>query len=97
MRVETRFVAANGRAFSSAEACLAYEGASPRGSSPWLPIETAPSNTFVLVAGLSGYGSTPLRVEVCRRVGDDWRNHAHDLFTDGGDEPLYWLPLPPLK
>jgi len=64
----------------------------------WLPIDTAPKDgTFVLVAGPSGYTSTPLRVEVCAYYPDyasQWRNHAHDAFWDGGSPPTLWMPLP---
>jgi hypothetical protein len=62
------------------------------------PISTAPKDrTWILVAGESGYGSTPLRFSVCRYISDysdPWRNHANDGFTDGGPEPIYWMPLP---
>jgi hypothetical protein len=62
------------------------------------PISTAPRDgTFILVAGESGYTSTPLRYAVCRWVEGDWRDHAHDHFTDGGPEALYWMPLPSLR
>lgn len=72
----------------------------------WLPIATAPRDgTLVLLAGPSGYVSTPLRVEVGRWDAPDpkydnlnykgsWRTHSNDHFTDGGDEPIYWMPLP---
>jgi hypothetical protein len=64
----------------------------------WLPIDTAPRDgTFVLLAGPSGYSSTPLRVEVCAYFKDyeaPWRNHAHDAFEDGGCRPTLWIPLP---
>ncbi len=67
----------------------------------WLPIETAPRDrTYILLAGPSGYGTTPLRVEVCRYDADfrplqPWVNHANDSFLDGGDAPTHWMPLPP--
>ncbi len=66
----------------------------------WLPIDTAPRDgTWILLAGPSGYGSTPLRVEVCRydpdyRPLNPWQTHSNDAFTDGGPEPTHWLPLP---
>jgi hypothetical protein len=68
----------------------------------WLPISTAPRDkTYVLVAGDSGYTTTPLRVEVCRYDSDfrplnPWVNHSDDSFTDGGPPPRWWMPLPPL-
>ena len=68
----------------------------------WLPISTAPRDkTYVLVAGDSGYSTTPLRVEVCRYDDDyrplnPWVNHSDDAFTDGGGEPKWWMPLPPV-
>ena len=68
----------------------------------WQPIETAPRDgTYILLAGDSGYTTTPLRVEVCRYDADyhpwqPWVNHANDSFMDGGGEPTCWLPLPEL-
>jgi len=68
----------------------------------WLPISTAPRDkTYVLVAGDSGYTTTPLRVEVCRYDSDfrplnPWVNHSDDSFTDGGNPPRWWMPLPPV-
>lgn len=66
----------------------------------WQPIATAPRDgTFILVAGDSGYTTTPLRVEVCRwypayQPLNPWQNHSNDAFTDGGPEPTLWMPLP---
>lgn len=66
----------------------------------WQPIETAPRDgTFILVAGPSGYITTPLRVEVCKcdmrfRPLQPWVNHAGDSFVDGGAAPIFWAPLP---
>jgi len=65
----------------------------------WQPIETAPKDgTYILVAGPSGYYSTPLRVEVCKwnnaNHKDNWRNHSNDWFTDGGEDATHWMPLP---
>jgi hypothetical protein len=68
----------------------------------WQPIETAPKDgSFILLAGPSGYRTTPLRVEVCRylpayRPLNPWQNHANDAFTDGGPSPTHWAPLPTL-
>lgn len=69
----------------------------------WQPIETAPKDgTYLLLAGNSGYITTPLRVEVGRydaeyRPHSPWVTHSNDPFTDGGDPPLYWMPLPLLQ
>jgi hypothetical protein len=69
----------------------------------WRPIETAPRDgTFILLAGPSGYVTTPLRVEVGRylprhRPLNPWQNHANDSFTDGGPLPTHWLPLPQIN
>lgn len=66
----------------------------------WLPIETAPKDgTYVLLAGPSGYTTTPIRVEICKydaeyRPLQPWVNHAGDSFLDGGEAPTHWLPLP---
>ena len=71
----------------------------------WQPIETAPKDgTYILLAGPSGYYTTPLRVSVCRyapvfRPRQPWVDHADDSFTDGGDAPTHWMPLsePPVQ
>lgn len=67
--------------------------------SPWQPIATAPRDgSYIVIAGPSGYGSTPLRIEVARYVSgyiQPWRNHANDAFEDGGEAPTLWMPLPP--
>lgn len=66
----------------------------------WQPIETAPKDgTWVLIAGPSGYSTTPLRAEVGRyypqfRPLNPWQTHADDAFTDGGPGPTHWIPLP---
>ena len=67
--------------------------------SGWLPIADAPKDgAWCLVAGPSGYTTTPWRVEVCRyypeyRPHNPWQNHANDAFTDGGHPPTHFLPL----
>lgn len=64
------------------------------------PIGTAPKDgTWILLFAPSGYGTTPLRCEVCRyypeyRPLQPWQNHANDSFLDGGEAPTHWLPLP---
>ena len=65
----------------------------------WQPIETAPKDgTFILLAGNSGYTTTPLRVSVGRyypeyRPNQPWVDHANDSFLDDGGEPIFWAPL----
>lgn len=62
------------------------------------PIEKAPKDgTYILLIGPSGYTTTPLRCEVGAWIADYrdyWVNHAGDAFTDGGEPPTHWLPLP---
>ena len=66
----------------------------------WRPIETAPKDgTFILLAGPSGYITTPIRVSVGRydperRPYSPWQTHSDDDFTDDGEEPTHWMPLP---
>ena len=66
-------------------------------SAKWRPIETAPKDgTYVIVAGPSGYGSTPLRCGVCAFVtqAEEWCTHAHNWWTDSGEDATLWMPLP---
>lgn len=61
------------------------------------PINTAPAGAYVLLFGDSGYGSTPLRCEVCQFYPEwgGWRTYAGEHFGDTGNpEPVGWLPLP---
>ena len=61
------------------------------------PMENAPRNKYILLFGESGYGSTPLRCEVCKWFisWGGWRTYAGDHFGDTGNpEPVGWLPLP---
>jgi len=64
------------------------------------PMSTAPLNrTWVILFGDSGYTGTPYRCEVCRydpeyRPLNPWQNHANNAFSDGGEQPIGWLPLP---
>ncbi len=67
--------------------------------STWQLISTAPRDRYILVSAPSGYGSTPLRVGVCKW--DDspggmtgWRTYAWDWFTDEGEDAIYWMELP---
>jgi hypothetical protein len=60
-------------------------------------MDDAPNNEYVLLFGESGYGSTPLRCEVCQFFPNwgGWRTYAGDRFGDTGNpEPVGWLPLP---
>ena len=63
------------------------------------PISTAPKDgSFIIIFGPSGYTSVPVRCEVCRWEGDrryhNWRTYAGDAFTDSGEEPTHWMPIP---
>lgn len=63
------------------------------------PISTAPKDgTFIIVFGPSGYTSVPIRCEVCRWEGErrsaNWRTYGGDAFTDSGEEPTHWMPIP---
>lgn len=66
----------------------------------WQPIETAPKDgTYILLLGDSGYTTTPYRVAVgCWVEGyrDFWITHSNDAFTDDGEPPTHWMPLPAL-
>ena len=67
------------------------------------PISTAPRDgTYILLFGDSGYTTTPLRCEVGHydpeyRSHNPWQTHSDDAFTDGGELPTHWLPLPESK
>lgn len=83
------------------DAAIQWTVAQGRDDQPWLSLETAPRDgTYILLAGPSGYTTTPMRVEVCRyaehRPWQPWVNHANDSFLDGGEEPTHWRPLPSL-
>jgi hypothetical protein len=64
------------------------------------PIETAPKDgTFIILFGPSGYINTPLRCEVgyydaVYRPRNPWLTYSNDAFTDSGEPPTYWMPLP---
>jgi hypothetical protein len=66
----------------------------------WQPIETAPKDgTFIILGGPSGVQSTPLRAHIARwypayRPLNPWQTHDNDAFTDDGEPPTCWLPLP---
>ena len=64
----------------------------------WLPIETAPKDKFVLLAGPSGYTTIEIVYATGRMCSDyhvgRWIDHANDDLTDWGFEPTHWRPLP---
>lgn len=64
----------------------------------WQPIETAPKDKFVLLAGPSGYTTIKI-VHATGRMCSDyhagrWIDHANDDLMDWGFEPTHWMPLP---
>lgn len=67
------------------------------------PISSAPKDgSYMLLFGDSGYLTTPLRCEVGRwdaryRPHHPWQTHSNDAFEDGGEPPLYWMPLPEIN
>ena len=64
----------------------------------WQPIETAPKDAFVLLAGPSGYTTIETVFTTGRMCSDyhkgRWIDHANDDLTDWGFEPTHWMPLP---
>lgn len=64
----------------------------------WQPIETAPKDKFVLLAGPSGYTTIEIVYATGRMCSDyhvgRWIDHANDDLTDWGFEPTHWMPLP---
>ena len=68
--------------------------------SEWQPITTAPRDgTYILVAGPSGYNTTPLRGEICCFADDcppdrPWCSPSGYNFEDDGPPATLWLPLP---
>lgn len=64
----------------------------------WQPIETAPKDTFVLLAGPSGYATIETVFATGRMCSDyhkgRWIDHANDDLTDWGFVPTHWMPLP---
>lgn len=67
----------------------------------WRPIETAPRDgSYVLLAGPSGFDQPRLRVHVGQwsMVQNDarkrWIIHNSNDFTDDGEPPTLWMPLP---
>ena len=90
-RLNTRFVA-------NYKAMLAVAPTPPVSEDRWLPIETAPKNTFVLLAGPSGYTTIETVFATGRMCSNyhvgRWIDHANDDLTDWGFEPTHWMPLP---
>ena len=81
--------------------CGPYGKAAPTPPSTedrWLPIETAPKDKFVLLAGPSGYTTIEIVYATGRMCSDyhvgRWIDHANDDLTDWGFEPTHWMPLP---
>ena len=64
----------------------------------WQPIETAPKDRFVLLAGPSGYTTIETVFATGRMCSDyhvgRWIDHANDDLADWGFEPTHWMPLP---
>lgn len=60
------------------------------------PISTAPKNKWVLLAGDSGYSTTPLRFTAGKWSADKecWVDHSNEPFSHGGGEPEYWMEIP---
>ena len=79
-------------------AILAAAPAPPVSEDRWLPIETAPKDEFVLLAGPSGYTTIETVFATGRMCSDyhvgRWIDHANDDLTDWGFEPTHWIPLP---
>ena len=79
-------------------AILAAAPTPPSTEDRWLPIETAPKDRFVLLAGPSGYTTIETVFSTGRMCSDyhvgRWINHSNDDLTDWGFEPTHWKPLP---
>ena len=79
-------------------AMLATAPTQPVSEDRWLPIETAPKDKFVLLAGPSGYTTIEIVYATGRMCSDyhvgRWIDHANDDLTDWGFEPTHWMPLP---
>lgn len=64
----------------------------------WHPIDTAPSNEFVLVACRSGYLGIEWIVTTAKYTKgyhDRWDDEGNDGLMDRGLKPEYWMELPP--
>ena len=62
----------------------------------WQPIETAPEDVFLLVARESGMLTTPWEYMTAQNdpTYKGWVDPQVYRRTAGGDDPLYWAPLP---
>ena len=80
------------------ETMLSAAPTPPVSEDRWLPIETAPKDKFVLLAGPSGYTTIEIVYATGRMCSDyhvgRWIDHANDDLTDWGFEPTHWRPLP---
>ena len=80
------------------DAMLVAAPTPPVSEDRWLPIETAPKDEFVLLAGPSGYTTIETVFSTGRMCSDyhvgRWIDHANDDLTDWGFEPTHWMPLP---
>ena len=85
-------------AFMQYQADLAAAPTPPVSEDRWQPIETAPKDKFVLLAGPSGYTTIEIVYATGRMCSDyhvgRWIDHANDDLTDWGFEPTHWMPLP---
>lgn len=85
-------------AFMQYQAMLAAAPTPPVSEDQWQPIETAPKDEFVLLAGPSGYTTIKTVFATGRMCSDyhvgRWIDHANDDLTDWGFEPTHWMPLP---
>ena len=80
------------------ERMIASAPTPPVSEDRWQPIETAPKDKFVLLAGPSGYTTIEIVYATGRMCSDyhvgRWIDHANDDLTDWGFEPTHWMPLP---
>lgn len=64
---------------------------------PWLPMDGAPVNTFVLLTCKSGTLTTPWVYVVgqfTKGYHDRWDDEGNDALMDRGYTPVAWSPLP---
>lgn len=63
------------------------------------PISTAPREKWILLAGDSGYTTTPLRFEAGKFDINRgyWVDHSGEPFANGGPEPIYWMEIPEVE